>query len=271
MTLEEMLAEAGITEMEIMKYADGVLAPERRPLVRAALAKYPELMQLLEIFIFTRGPLKDAYDEVLKAPIPEALLDVLLPPVPPPAPRRRRGLVTLIDTWFGSPARTAFALASVCAVVLAAWLLLSRAAGYDFATFGERGYVASSELQLVLDTTRRGETARISKGLSIRPRSTFKTEQGTQCREIDVIFPNRMETAALACRGSDGAWRVPVISTPPTVPYDTAAKNKDKPPQQSGSAVDEGSEMLAGAKRQIGSRDVSPEAEKTLIEKGWAE
>ena len=56
MTLEEMLAEAGITEMEIMKYADGVLAPERRPLVRAALAKYPELMQLLETFIFTRGP-----------------------------------------------------------------------------------------------------------------------------------------------------------------------------------------------------------------------
>ena len=57
--------------MEIMEFADGVLAPERRPVVRAALAKYPELMQVLESFLFTRGPLKDVYDEVLNAPIPD--------------------------------------------------------------------------------------------------------------------------------------------------------------------------------------------------------
>jgi len=271
MRLEDMLTDAGITEMEIMEYADGVLAPARRPVVRAALAKYPELMQLLETFIFTRDRLKDVYDEVLELPPPEPLLARLLPPVPAPAPRRRRGLGTLIDTWFGTPARTAFALAAVCAVVLAAWLLLSQPAGYDLATFGERGNVASPQLKRVLDRTPQGETVRVSKGLSIRPRSTFNTEQGTRCREIDVIFPNRMETAALACRGSDGAWRLPLIPTPPATTYETAGKNKDKPPQQSGSAVDEGSEMLAGAKRQIGSRDVSPGGEKILIEKGWAE
>jgi hypothetical protein len=257
MTLEEMLAEAGITEMEIMKYADGVLASERRPLVRAALAKYPELMQLLETFIFTRGPLKDAYDEVMEAPIPEALLALLLPPEPPPAPRRGK-VGTFLDTWFGSPARTAFALAAMSAVVLAAWLLLSRPVGNDFATFGERGYVASSPLHQVLEKTRQGETVKISKDLSIRPRSTFDTSQGTRCREIDVIFPNRMETAALACRGSDGAWRVPVIPTPPIATYETAGGKQDKP-QQSDPRVDEGSEMLAGAKRQIGAREVPQE------------
>ena len=79
MTLEEMLAEAGITEMEIMRYADGVLAPERRPVVRAALAKYPELMQLLESFLFTRGPLVEAYDEVLDAPIPARIMKLVQP------------------------------------------------------------------------------------------------------------------------------------------------------------------------------------------------
>jgi anti-sigma factor RsiW len=68
MTLEDMLTDAGITKMEIMEYADGVLAPARRPVVRAALAKYPELMQLLETFIFTRDRLKDVYDEVLELP-----------------------------------------------------------------------------------------------------------------------------------------------------------------------------------------------------------
>ena len=273
MTLEEMLAEAGITEMEIMRYADGDLAPERRPVVRAALANYPELMQLLESFIFTRDPLADVYDEVLKAPIPEPLLRLLRPPVPPPAPRRGK-LGTLIDTVFGSPARTAFALAAMSAVVLAAWLLLSRPVGHDFATLGERGHVASPPLHQVLEKTRQGETVKISKDLSIRPRSTFDTSQGTRCREIDVIFPNRMETAALACRGSDGAWRVPVIPTPPIATYETAGGKQDgkqDKPQQSDPRVDEGSEMLAGAKRQIGAKDVSPEQEKSLIEKGWTE
>ncbi len=259
MTLEDMLTDAGITEMEIMEYADGVLAPERRPVVRAALAKYPELMQLLETFIFTRDRLKDVYDEVLELPPPEPLLTRLLPPVPPPAPRRRRGLGSLIDIVFGSPARTAFAFAAMSAAVLAAWLLLSRSAGHDFATFGERGNVASSQLKRVLEKTPQGEIAKISRDFSVRPRSTFDTRQGTRCREIDVIFPNGMETAALACRGSDGAWRVPVMPTPPIATYETATERQDgkkDKPQQSDPKVDEGLEMMMGAKRQIGSRDV---------------
>ena len=109
--------------------------------------------------------------------------------------------------------------------------------GHDFATFGERGYVASPPLHQVLEKTRQGETVKISKDLTIRPRSTFETRQGTRCREIDVIFPNRMETAALACRGSDGAWRVPVIPTPPIATYETAGGKQDgkqDKPQQSG-------------------------------------
>ena len=189
MTLEDMLTEAGITEMEIMEYADGVLAPARRPVVRAALAKYPELMQLLETFIFTRGPLKDVYDEVLK----------VAPPRGParrsccrPSRRLRRddveGLVPSSTHGLGLPpgrrlrsrrCARSYWLHGCCSVA---------PAGYDFATFGERGYVASSQLKRVLDTTPQGETARISRGLSIRPRSTFNTEQGTRCREMRTCF-----------------------------------------------------------------------------------
>src|SRR5262245_52643024 len=120
MTLEEMLAEARMTEMEIMRYADGVLAPERRPIVRAALATYPELMQLLESFLFTRGPLVDAFDAVLAAPVPARILNVL-------QPRRRQP--SFLD-WLNSASwpqlrfRTlAFAVAGLTAVTLLAWLM----------------------------------------------------------------------------------------------------------------------------------------------------
>ena len=68
MTLEEMVDEPD-TAMEIMVYADGVLAPERRSVVRAALAKSAP-MQKFESFLFTRGPLVDASDVVLDAPFP---------------------------------------------------------------------------------------------------------------------------------------------------------------------------------------------------------
>ena len=271
--IEELLAEAGIKEMEIMAYADGVLAPERRPVVRAALAKYPELMQLLESFLFTRGPLVEAYDEVLEAPIPEALLRPFQSPPQPPAPRR--GLLSFLkDILFGPSAgafrRTALALATISAVVLAAWLL-NRPIGYDFARFGERGFVASPSLQRALDTTQRGETTGIAGGLSIRPRATFRTVQGTWCREIDVTFPNGLEATALACRGGDGAWRVPVNLGLAAKDYGVAGGKQDKPQQPERNVPDEGLEMLAGAKRQVGSEDATLEKEKSLIDRGWTE
>ena len=260
MTLEEMLAEAGITEMEIMEYADGVLAAERRPVVRAALAKYPELMQLLETFIFTRGPLKDVYDEVLNAPIPDTLLDIVVPPVPPPAPRRRRGLGTLIDTWFGSPARTAFALAAVCAVVLAAWLLLSRPGGYDFATFGDRGFVASPELQRALDTTPMGKSAPIGRGLSVTLQLTFSRQHEIWCREFDVVFGGGRQSRALACRSEDGTWSVAVGAGAQTV-ADTPGPG----------AAARTSGIVDAARKGIKDTNdaLSKEAEDDLIRDGW--
>ena len=264
MTLEEMLAEAGITEMEIMEFADGVLAPERRPVVRAALAKYPELMQVLESFLFTRGPLKDVYDEVLNAPIPDPPLRLLRPPVPPPPPPRGK-LGTLIDTVFGSPARTAFALAAMSAVVFAAWLLLSRPVAHDLATFGERGFVASSALQRLLDETPMRTSVRIADGLSIVPQLTFSTRRKTWCRELTLVFGADKQAGALACRGDDGDWRVQIL-TP-------ASRRIVPPPDKAAIAGDEADEfkkLLDAARDSIMDGDaLGADEEKRVIEDKW--
>ena len=267
MTLEEMLAEAGITEMEIMKYADGVLAPERRPVVRAALAKYPELMHVLESFLFTRGPLKDVYDEVLNAPIPDPPLRLLRPPVPPPR-RHAEGSVPSSTQYLGLPRGRLFAFAAISAVVFAAWLLLSRPVGHDLATFGERGFVASPALQQVLDETPMRVSARIADGLSIVPQLTFSTRRKTWCRELTLSFGDDKQAGALACRGDDGGWRVQVL-TPPSRKINPIPPPPDKS-TIAGDEADEFKKLLDAARDSIMEGDaLSADEEKRVIEDKW--
>ncbi len=265
-----MLAEAGITEMEIMEYADGVLAPARRPVVRAALATYPELMQLLESFLFTRGPLKDVYDEVLNAPVPDPPLRLLRPPVPPPPPPRRRGL-DIVRGIFGTPAsgyrRTALAFAAISAAVFAAWLL-SRPVGHDLATFGERGFVASPALQRVLDETPMRVSVRIADGLSIVPQLTFSTRRKTWCRELTLSFGDDKQAGALACRGDDGDWRVQTL-TPPSRKINPIPPPPDKS-TIAGDEADEFKKLLDAARDSIMEGDaLSADEEKRVIEDKW--
>ena len=82
-TPDEKTPDEPIDDDLIMPYADGVLPPEQRPAVRDALASDPALMQKFESFLFTRGPIARAFDEVLAAPIPERLLAAVREPAPP--------------------------------------------------------------------------------------------------------------------------------------------------------------------------------------------
>ena len=204
MTLEEMLAEARITEMEIMRYADGVLAPERRPIVRAALATYPELMQLLESFLFTRGPLVDAFDVVLDAPVPARILNVLQPRPRPPAFLDWLNPATWPQLGFRTPV---FAVAGLAAVALLAWLM-NYAVRYDFIPPDRQGMVAPSTLQQALDATPMRVSVQLAEHLSLEPQLTFYSRLKLWCREFGLTYGDSLWEGRLACRGTDGLWRV---------------------------------------------------------------
>src|SRR4029453_13900141 len=81
-----------------------------------------------ESFLFTRGPLVEAYDEVLDAPVPARIVNLL---------RTRPRPASLLD-WL-NPARwprfrfraPVFAVAALAAVTLVAWLM-NYAARNDF-------------------------------------------------------------------------------------------------------------------------------------------
>ena len=256
MTLDELLAEARITQMEIMRYADGVLAPERRPIVRAALVEYPELMQLLESFLFTRGPLVDAYDEVLDAPIPARIRNVLKQP-----PRQSPSLLDWLNpaSWprFGFRAPV-FAVAAVAAVVLGAWLT-SYLVRYDFIPPDRQGIVASPVLQKALDETPMGASARLAEGLSLEPQLTFYSRLKLWCREYGMVYgDNALWVGRLACRGTDGVWRVRDETNPLRLRPDTKLVGE------------EALGVLARARHDLRVGDVlGVDAEVDLIKRGW--
>jgi len=260
MTLEETLAEARITEMEIMRYADGVLAPERRPIVRAALATYPELMQLLESFLFTRGPLVDAFDVVLDAPVPARILNVLQPRQQP------AGFFDWLNpaTWPQLRFRTpVFAVAGLAAVALLAWLM-NYAVRYDFIPPDRQGVAAPSTLQQALDATPVGASVQLVEHLAFEPQLTFYSRLKLWCREYGLTYGNNaLWEGRLACRGTDGVWRV--LSETNPLPSKPDGRLPDWQP-----AGEDALGGLATARADLKVGDVlGVEAEADLIKNRW--
>jgi hypothetical protein len=262
MTLEEMLAEAGNTEMEIMRYADGVLAPERRPIVRAALAKYPELMQLLESFLFTRGPLVEAYDEVLDAPVPARIVNLLRP---------RREPASRLDwlnpaSWprfrFRAPV---FAVAALAAVTLVAWLM-NYAARNDFVAPDRQGVAVPSALQRALEATPMRASAPLANSqLVLEPQLTFYSRLGLWCREFGLVYGDKVWVGRLACRGTDGLWRVLRETNP--LNGRPGPQLADQEAQLAGEAA---LGVLATARDDLKVGDMlGAEAEADLIKRAW--
>src|SRR5439155_21711941 len=77
------------------------------------------------------------------------------------------------------------------------------------------GLVAPPSLQRALDETPSNVSVKLVGELSIRPNFIFVSLQKRWCREYTVVYANRMEAPALACRGDDGIWRVEAQEDPP--------------------------------------------------------
>jgi anti-sigma factor RsiW len=98
-----------IPESDLMAYADGQLAPERRAAFEAALAADPGLAARLAALREQKAALHEALDPWLDEPIPARLLAAATPPVHPSAWQAWRPFLSLAATlliglgagWFG--------------------------------------------------------------------------------------------------------------------------------------------------------------------------
>jgi surface antigen len=218
-TPDEKMPDEPMDRDLIMPYADGVLPPEQRAAVRDALASDPELMQEFESFLFTRGPMPRAFDEVLAAPVPERLLAAVRAPAPAPAPARSAGsrdggpsLLERIGDLFRMPAFSpAVAIPAVLVAAAAGWLA-GTALHPDSVPPERRAHVASA-LQKALEQTPSGSTANIADGLTLKPTLTFASVQ-TWCRQYELDQGSALRSQGLACRMPDGNWRVLAVTEP---------------------------------------------------------
>ena len=213
---------ASIEEL-IMLYADGVLAPGLRPRVRRALTSNEEHLQLLESYLFTRGEVAQAFDELLNEPPPDKLLKSLRAPVPPRSqPKRRSSVMDWIADLIRVPVfNPAAAIPAILVGVAAGWLG-SHALRADFVPLEKRGYVASLSLQRALEQTPSGASASIDDGLTFKPGLTFASVEQSWCRQY-LLDQAAFRSEGMACRMPDGAWRVIILTEPePQVPTTTS-------------------------------------------------
>jgi hypothetical protein len=256
-----------ISDETLMAYADGELQADERRSVRVSLRKDASLIERLESFIPTNGWVARPFDEVLAAPIPERLLSVMRTASAPPARRRLLRLDPVGGVRFRIPLRQLAAVATLLIGATIGWLVHSFA-DPEIILIGTRGLVVPVSLQQALERVPTGSSGKVGGNLILEPMFTFQTAQRVWCRQFAVAHADSgQRTAGLACRGSDGTWRVQAL---------TAASQKTSPIPtdtyvSAGSESKElGDQLLDAARTSIIDGDVlGLDEEKQLMGHKW--
>jgi anti-sigma factor RsiW len=181
-------------ELQLMAYADGELSREEEQAIEARLAADPEARARVAAYRDSAALVRAAFAAGAEEAPPPCLEAALRAAAGSGQviqlasnPRWRRPVAQLL------PLAASLALG----VVVGAWWL-------DRAPTGDA-------LSVALATTPSLAEAAIGDGASITPEATFRIADGRWCR----AFTRRGAAAAaegVACRGSDGAWRVELLA-----------------------------------------------------------
>lgn len=257
-----LLGVAKVTEEELMEYADGVLAMPRRPEVRDALTRHPDLVRLLESYLFAGPRLAQIYNELVPEPDPERYLGARQRPAEQPPGAKPRGRF-LGRGRPGTSLRSALIAAAATLVVVAGggWLTLR-----DFTPPDRQGAAAFPSLRKALDSAPSGQSAQLGEHLSIQPQLTFYSERlGRWCREYALVYGRSvLAQAQLACRDGEGVWRVRDMTETVVVKDSIAEKDRTDPAGQSARDV------LAVAREDLQSKSpLGPQEERKIIANNW--
>jgi hypothetical protein len=201
-----------ISDETLMAYADGELQPDERRSVRESLRKDASLIERLESFIPTKAWVARPFDEVLAAPIPEKLLSVMRAASAPPARRTLLRLDPVGGVRFRIPVRPLAAVATLLVGATIGWLVHSFA-DPEIILIGARGLVVPASLQQALERVPTGSSGKVGGNLILEPTFTFHAAQKVWCRQFALAHADSgQRTAGLACRGSDGTWRVQALT-----------------------------------------------------------
>jgi len=234
---------------------DGALPSDEAAALRARMIREPALAARFAAMERANRAVGDAYRDVVDEPLPERVLELLRAPqarernvVDLGARRQRRAL----PAWLPHAAAAGIALA----IGLGLGFGLSQRGGdAPSGLLAATGPVArGSALHALLESVPSGERRELD-GLTAEARFTFRAQGGDWCREL-AVSRGADRNAAVACR-HDGGWRVDLVGV-------EAAGGEVYRPAGGDSPLRDAVDAL------IDGEPLEPDAERALVERGWA-
>lgn len=246
---------AMIDAARLAAYVDGALEPEEAASVVIHLADDPEDRRRVEQLTELNAILVAAYAAPLAEPMPERIRRIVEPSSVVPI-RARRSVLPMAAIVL-----SAAAAGIVLVVGLTGSLDLPRLDGAPGVGPVEKG----SELHAALETSPSGMGVSFPDGDEVTLIATFLDGQRRPCREFELLHQTDSAfSRGIACRGPDGGWAIAVVVSEPSV-TEAGAEAGYVP---AAGAVDA---ALTGALDVLGAGiSLTPEAERALIDGGWA-
>jgi hypothetical protein len=204
--------EGPVSEATLMRFIDGDLPPREHAFVAGLIAAHPEETRSVHAYRFTRHQLPAAFEAALHVP-PELISRCLAGS----APHARRALR---PRWRGLRWRLAALPLAACIALLiagaAGWLLRDAMRSEVAGLLG----VPPASLRYALEATLTGEVADLGAGVMLKPMSTFPSVDRRWCRHYVLLSDgDRKRGSGLACRATDGNWRIDVQSVSRSVQH----------------------------------------------------
>lgn len=263
-----------ITDEMLVAYVDGELSAEDSAEIETALQTDQKVREAVRIFRETADWSRRAFDDVLREPVPERLIQAAT----------GQGIVDQRNAgradeapWIKSPGRQGRFAGAGLAMAASIALAIGIGGGYGLSGLvgpGESGpgghpLVGSVDqagaLHAALETTASGTLTRIADTGDVMPLTTFVENDGRYCREFQATLAgvDRPEASfGIACRQPAGSWQVEAVVAAPTAAQDgtsqfVTASGAAKNPLQ----------ILVGAMTDVG--PISSGDEATVLATGW--
>ncbi len=292
---------ARIPDELLMLYADGALSAQGRAEVEAALPGDADARSRLEIFRATGRRLSKLYGKPMDEPVPDHLRNFVLnfplgekaPPQAANAGARTRSWARLANSldklalkakpvvdsaaaWLevrtAPVARWQLGAAAAALVAVSAsagWLVHRDAEPSGLVSFEDGRVFASGALHHVLEDLpseqeMRVAGARASDAVAMRANLTFKSKQGSWCREYEIRAERSGRYAGLGCRDADGKWAMEIH-----VPKGGVRKEQPAPAGDKKSGTDRTAELDAVVDRIQGEDALGRDEEGAAIANHW--
>lgn len=261
----------------IMAYADGQLSTEEKVWFESMLAADHGLRGRLEPFLATGPGQWGVFDTILVTPVPDRLIETVRsgPQAAKPigvrssaaeakATGQWAGLIErFFPNGFGWQPALGYAATLLVGVGIGTALLDTTGPTDDALMKADRdGFIAAGRLQQALDHLPSNAKGLLREG-DIRPVLSLRDRDGRFCRQYEIVARTKNGPQGLACRDSEGEWRITVL---------TGGAETDgmaRPASQSDEAAFDG--MVGTAVKSLpGHSELSAAEELYLIEKGWA-